>query len=541
MGFVRRIQMLLAVPVAVLCTASAALGQAGDGNPDYDPARRANQQMEKNYEKMKEEVARPMIEGRTSIEDWKQRRHPYYMGVDEATIKENNKFDEKLMKNPATYDQCLDYEQIGWCIVMSKEGIVPGPFQGYYVPFQKAEQVPEPFRTGYMPKEVVRRRFDAVMKDYATDRAPKFGASNLNFARDVAAGIVNSKGGDVTLGDDLELSQEAIDAGEEILQDPRIGDDARLSEVSPAYHGYLKNEYHLMPGLPMTLLEPPSVKWQMEDPFQKFQGWCHVPKAPQYWYSEFPSMVSTDNAGAPANERKPLSPFWISREAEMSYQYFFSDMLALFGNIKAGGKPLTFGDPLNCLKFNLKGGFTPKALGFFGAGFRSPCQGINQGKWVPVTDNVDTMYATTAAAIGMTRSRVANRVYPELFHDVDPLRDKVQWLQNDRMDGPIKPGEDLDTPFELLDPLQQVGKAPGGEPIAKDQKPCRRLERWVLDYEDGNLKLPAPDHGMDHWNVLAHWRKIQCCLPIDKWGNPALPLFPIENWEIPGDITQIPN
>lgn len=398
------------------------------------------------------------------------RHHPYHVGTESIlTPIENWLFDMGVILNEATYDECMEYEIIGVCLTIIGNLIVPTPYVRYYGPFQKGEEVPQPYRTGYIWRKILEPLKDESLTKYYTEFMPEVAQREIQYGTDFSIDYLNR-----ALDMDLErLTVPTIGPEVPLAAEEAVGDkNNRLGEAGPYQDGYVYNEYHLMPGAPSdygSMKIPKNVL-----PIWSELGWCHVQKTPGFWYSEFP-------------ENRVYS-----RISEMSLLLFPTEMSVLRGN------------PFTCMNFNRvsKGGRTPDELADIVPGGSSelvgaPCQGINQGLWIPVTNMMHTMYQTTAAALGLTKSKTAFKISPDTYYDITPSEDKVQWIRNERMDG-----------------KENV--------INESTKKCDKLAKWVLDYDDGNLKI-GPDEKKDHWNVLAHWRKIRCCpkggVPIIVWKD----------------------
>jgi hypothetical protein len=405
--------------------------------------------------------------------------HPFHDGASPFKTLENWLEDFNIIRNDITYDKCLDYVRIGSCL-----SIVPGgpsgtqlkltPYVRYYGPFQKVEAVPEPFRTGYLPKLAVQPIKELALDEYYSKFIPEVALHQYKFGMQNAADYLNTT---LDLGMNpgpfpTQLPQNVIDAAADAIKEH--GEPMGVS--MGAGNGYIQSEYHLMFGdtsFYIAMKPPNEIPPDLEEVAGvPFKGWCHNMKIPTLWYSEFP-----DNR-------------YISRVPQVSAVYFPTEMALLKSN------------PLTCLNFNRTGnnGLTPHEIADIdrvggGAVTGAPCQGLNQGLWLPLTTKLHTTYQTTAAALSFTKSKIGYQTSPQTFYDIDPKTDKVQWLKNDRMDG-FDEGPDSD-----------------GIEQNKEVKKCSKeggIEKFVLDYKKGNLKI-SPGEGYDDWNVIAHWRKIRCC------------------------------
>jgi hypothetical protein len=322
------------------------------------------------------------------------------------------------------------------------------PYVRYWGPWQRAEQVPEMFRTGYIPKQAVKLVKDAMLTDYYTDFIPNVAQKQLEWGM---AGtydyLTKTLGMQITPGAIPTISLDHVEAAKKAIE---ARGRNNMGEAAPYQDGYSFNEYHLM------MLEP-SLYFTMKQPdAAPFYGWCHTQKFPLLWYSEAPG----------ANI--------FSRYYAMSMIDFATEMALMRDR------------PFNCIGFNSvpgQGVTPPLFAGLSPTAFGLPCQKYNMGPWVPVSNKVQTQYATTAAAVGFRRSKIAFKRMPLFFYNISPEVDKVQWLHNSRMDD--------------------------GQSSPKKKK-CSKLDKFVLEYQRGNLKInDATDK--DHWNVIAHWRKVRCC------------------------------
>jgi hypothetical protein len=386
--------------------------------------------------------------------------HQYHDGNEIADIIKNLQYDDEVVLNDATYDECLQYEMVGLCLSINPTPEGPSvkltPYVRYWGPWQRAEEVPEMFRSGYIPKIVVEPVKKEMLKTYYTEFMPDVAQKQMDYSMQVSSDFLNKRIGTSldpkaipTLDPDQKISKATQDAIE------KYGEN-NMGEAAPYQDGYLFNEYHLMPL-------KSSIYQEMKRPYAApFYGWCHTQKFPLLWASEAPGMNV------------------YSRYSAQSQLHFPNEMAAMRSN------------PTNCIGYNYQTGFTSSKI----AGLNLlepvslPCQAKNQGPWVPITNKVQTMYQTTAAAIGFTRSKIAFKRMPYSFYNITPDVDKVQWIRNTRMDGPEKPG--------------------GGAQKDPKTKKCAKVQKFVLEYEKGNLKINKGDD-KDHWNVIAHWRKVRCC------------------------------
>ena len=88
---------LLLIPLPASADFDTSIGQAGVSE-------------ERKYHQEQEERAKTTVQ---KLDSKTVTHHPYYEGTDQETINKNNLYDKDVILNPETYEECLDYIEIG--------------------------------------------------------------------------------------------------------------------------------------------------------------------------------------------------------------------------------------------------------------------------------------------------------------------------------------------------------------------------------------------------------------------------------------------
>lgn len=505
--------------------------------------------------------------------------HKYDRGSND--VSDNEQFDYHnivRMINPSpgslSPESCLDYQIIGTCTkILPGVGPIDVPYIKYHGPPQKVENVDQPYKTGYVSKNdiaTVMNQFDATdyqnvfaeIADLETSYNETVWRLKASQRGINASAPENNPNRDNNIKDIIKEVQSKYDHIKRFRNYDNVGS------------GYVYNEYHLMPTgidlwqgeayylgkadimaqLAILILEIIQALYPQFPPGPN-EPFVHNSKEPKAFFSEMPENLLKSRVSFSAFDNQIFKDPMIGVFMLMkSYypevcQYFNTNYqwknftLDGMANVKEerrinfdpkttsdspGKRDSFYGTPEDMLK----GFLDPSQTGIIrNGGFENICQGINQGSWLPFFNTVNTIYHTTAAAIGTVRGINAGygtnpeKNYPYTYDnegrqpavniagDVSPEHDgdKVQWLRNAYMDG---------------DEVAQAG----------DKKPCRSVEKWVQKYGKANLKHYSDKIGDNsnpsgmqefeggNWHVVAHWRYWRGCLdPFPTVGAPPFP------------------
>lgn len=534
-----------------------ALAPAAYAQPLYDPNDPDNMEAEggkPETRKMMEQIGRPEIEDaqkkareggemEQEAKEWLSKseglisgggggsidNHPYNGGTDTETIAVNHIYDAAVaVGDIENFKQCMDYQIIGACLGVVGNVLALTPYVSYYVPYQKVENVDQPFKTGYLDKETVtegRRVMEEEITYY--DDAPIIAESEINTTLGVLDDLKRRSGGKP---DNLETDTEIIEKAVKDLQEgkdsngaPLVDKEKRWRHTDPTaqHSGYVYNQYHVMPTF-LDLWYPPAFDAAQQDTTFKVvqalfgSALCHkVKDQNRYLFSDWPTTY-------PLAKWSFLSAIGFSAMWERLLNPLGCAAFNMYKpppEPKLGGREVGFEEVGIPHADAYKGTAPDMFSGLVSRGSEGSGDDCvtSIGPWLPLLDRTPTVFHTSAAAVGTVKgisggwAFFPDNFYKFMFDNVGAYNgwdfqkaydgDKVQWAASNKMDGP---------------PVTDAPDSP---------KPCRPIERFVLKYGDANRKTtlnPNRDErkNMGHWHVTVHWKYVRCCI------LGAVPLYP---------------